>query len=136
MHRSKTVALALTALTALTASVLLTSCSSDADTASYNLSTDAEQFKIERQVVFYNGITNEVMLTIDGFCSVEDDGSQLEVTCKAGPNQYTKDFLGLSDNVTYFIAQKEASDVSVYHRKFIIKPENMLPEFDLEMGEQ
>ena len=133
MLRTKTVALA---LTALTAGVLLTGCSSDAQTASYNLSKDADQFMIERQVVFYNGITNEVMLTIDGFCSIEDQGTQLEVTCKAGPNEYTKDFLGLSDNVTYFAAQKEATDVSVYHRKFIIKPENLLPEFDLEMGEQ
>ena len=133
MLRTKTVALA---LTALTAGVLLTGCSSDAQTASYNLSKDADQFKVERQVVFYNGITNEVMLTIDGFCSIEDQGDQLEVTCKAGPNEYTKDFLGLSDNVTYFAAQKEATDVSVYHRKFIIKPENLLPEFDVEMGEQ
>jgi len=129
----KHIAITLAALAAVTA---LTGCTSDADVASQNLSTDAEQFKIEREVVFYNGITGEIMLTITGFCSIEDAGNQLEVTCKVGDDKYTKDFLGLSDNVTYFAAQTEATDVSVYHRKFIIKPENLLPEFTIETGEQ
>lgn len=121
---------------ALAGAFLLSGCSSDADTASYNLSADADNFKIERNVVFYNGITNEVMLSIEGFCSIVDEGNQLEVTCKEGEEQYTKDFLGLSDNVTYFVSQMETRDVSVYHRKFFIKPENLLPEFELSTGKQ
>lgn len=127
--------IALAALAVL-ATTLLSGCVSDADRASENLSTAAEQFEVERSVVFYNGITGEIMLTIEGFCSIEDQGDQLEVTCKVDDNEYTKDFLGLSDNVTYFAAQMESVDVSVYHRKFIIKPENLLPEFTIETGEQ
>ena len=49
----------------------LTGCTSDADMVSENLSTDAEQFKIQRQIVFYNGITGEYLLEINGRCSVE-----------------------------------------------------------------
>lgn len=118
----------------------LTACSSDADNASYNLSREAEQFNIERRITFINGITNDVMLTVQGYCSVETGDSalagSLEVTCKEGPNSYTKDFLGLSDNVTFITEQLESADVSLYHRKVIIKPENLLPEFDFEAGRQ
>ncbi|MFD5864397.1 hypothetical protein ACFWGP_05565 [Agromyces sp. NPDC127015] len=131
-HMKKIAAAALVAAAALT----LAACTSDAENASYNLSKEADQFNIERRVVFYNGITNEFMLEMQGYCSITDEGNQLEVTCKEGPNEYTKDFLGLSDNVTYFVEQLETADVSLYHRKVIIKPENVLPEFDLEAGEQ
>ncbi|ALJ22072.1 beta-sandwich lipoprotein [Microbacterium sp. No. 7] len=125
---------------ALAGALALAGCTSDADTASYNLSREAEQFNIERRITFINGITNEIMLTVEGYCSVEtaDSGlaGALEVTCKQGPDQYTKDFLGLSDNVTYITEQLESKDVSLYHRKIIIKPESIFPEFDLEAGEQ
>lgn len=123
---------------ALGAVLAVTGCSSDADNASYNLSKEAEQFNIERRITFINGITNDIMLTIEGYCSIEADGAdaQLEVTCKEGPNAYTKDFLGLSDNVTYITEQLQSADVSLYHRKVLIKPENILPEFDYEAGEQ
>jgi hypothetical protein len=120
----------------LAAAVALTGCASDAQRASENLSTEADQFRVERNVVFYNGITGEIMLEITGLCSIEDEGNQLEVTCKNGPNEYSKDFLGLSDNVTYFAAQTKNVDVSVYHRKFVVKPENLLPEFSIEHGQQ
>lgn len=114
----------------------LTGCTSDAEQASYNLSKEADQFNIERNITFYNGITNEIIADFTGFCSITDESNQLEVTCKNGPDSYTKDFLGLSDNVTYIALQTEGKDVSLYHRKVIIKPENILPEFDLETGEQ
>ncbi len=48
--------------------------------------------------------------------SIEDQGNQLEVTCKIAPNAFKKHFLGLSDNVTYFAEQVETADVSVYLR--------------------
>lgn len=49
-------------------------CSSDADVASENLSRAAEQFEVVRRVVFINGITDTYMLTIEGRCSIEDEG--------------------------------------------------------------
>lgn len=44
--------------------LFLASCS-DADTVSRNLSIEADYFKVERRVIFYNGITGEYMLTIE-----------------------------------------------------------------------
>jgi hypothetical protein len=49
----------------------LAACRSDADVASANLSKSADQFEVLRRVVFYNGITGEYMLTIEGFSSTQ-----------------------------------------------------------------
>lgn len=113
----------------------LSSCSTNADVASANLSKDAEQFKIERQIVFFNGITDKYLLTIEGRCSIEDAGGQLEVTCKTGEDSYTKDFLGLSDNVSYFAHQLEGADVDVYRYKVIFKPETVIPDINLSTSQ-
>lgn len=46
----------------------LAGCSSDADVASDNLSKAAEQFEVNRRIVFFNGITDKYLLTIEGRC--------------------------------------------------------------------
>lgn len=121
-------------ITALAATALLatglTSCS-DAEVASENLSKDADNFKIQRRVVFFNGITDTYLLEIDGLCSIEDAAGQLEVTCKTGKGKYKKHFLGLSDNVSYFVEQVESANVSTDHYKVIFKPETIVPDIDI-----
>lgn len=111
-------------------------CASDADTAAHNLSKAAEQFEIPRRVVFFNGITDKYLLSVEGRCSVETSDSalanSLEVTCKVAEGQYKKHFLGLSDNVSYFVEQLNPAEVSVYHYKVIFKPESIIPDIDLE----
>lgn len=44
----------------------LIACSDNASVASANLSTAADNFEINRRVVFYNGITDAYILTIEG----------------------------------------------------------------------
>jgi len=111
-----------------------TGCSPDDYVASHNLSKAADMFQVYRRVVFFNGITDTYMLTIEGLCSITDQQNQLEVTCKTGQDQYKKHFLGLSDNVTYFVEQIEPSIVSVYHYKVIFKPQTIIPDVDLSVG--
>lgn len=109
----------------------LAACEDDASVASRNLSKAADMFEIERRVIFYNGITDGYILTIEGRCSITGGrGSQLSVTCKTGPDAYKKHFLGLSDNVTFFAEQMEAKDVSVYHYRVIFKPQTIIPDVD------
>jgi len=112
--------------------MVLGGCSTDADVASTNLSKAADQFEIERRIVFYNGITGEYMLTIEGLCSLgnHDTSDQLTVTCKTGPGAFKKHFLGLSDNVTYFVEQVDAAGADVYHYRVIFKPEVIVPNID------
>src|SRR3990167_4363528 len=91
----------------LLALILMGAGCSDADIASDNLSRAADQFEINRRIVFYNGVTGEYILTIEGRCSLGnyDSPGQLSVTCKVGDASYKKHFLGLSDNVTFFVEQ-------------------------------
>lgn len=112
----------------------LGACSSSAETTSYNLSQAADNFEVNRRVVFLNGITDTYLLSIEGFCSIEDQGSQLEVICKIGPDDYKKHFLGLSDNVSYFVEQLESIDVDEYHYRVIFKPEVIVPDIDVKIG--
>jgi hypothetical protein len=107
---------------------------SDADVASRNLSQAADQFEVSRRVVFYNGITGDYMLTIEGLCSLgnNDSPGTLTVTCKTGEGQYKKHFLGLSDNVTYFVEQVEPKNVSRYHYRVIFKPSVIVPDLDVQ----
>jgi hypothetical protein len=116
----------------LVSSVLLTlaGCDNAADVASRNLSTAADQFQINRRIVFYNGITGDYILVIEGLCSLgnQDSPRELSVTCKTGPDTYKKHFLGLSDNVTYFAEQIQDAPVSTYHYEVIFKPSVIIPD--------
>jgi len=118
----------------LIAIILLFSLSActDADIASNNLSKAADYFEIERRVVFYNGITSEYILSIEGRCSIKDWGTQLTVTCKTGPDAYKKHYLGLSDNVTYFAEQIKSKGVSVYHYRVVFKPQTIIPDMEFK----
>ena len=113
---------------------LLISGCRDADVASRNLSIAADQFEITRRIVFYNGITGDYILVIEGLCSLgnNDSSGELSVTCKTGPTSYKKHFLGLSDNVTYFAEQIESADASAYHYRVIFKPSVIVPDIDVE----
>lgn len=116
---------------ALLISVFMLGCS-DADIASKNLSKAADMFEVNRRVVFYNGITGEYMLTIQGLCSLGNDNTKekISITCKIGNSKYKKHFLGLSDNVTYFVEQMEEQEVGVYHYRVIFKPQSIIPDID------
>lgn len=108
-------------------------CSSDADVASRNLSKAADNFDVSRRVVFYNGITGEYMLSIEGYCSKgnSDSARQVTITCKVGSGQYKKHFLGLSDNVTFFIEQVEPFPAGTSHYVVNFKPSAILPDIRL-----
>ena len=116
----------------------LAGCSNDADVVSHNLSKAADQFEIDRRIVFYNGITGEYMLTIEGKCALgnNDPARELSVTCKTGPNAFKKHFLGLSDNVTYFAEQIEPAGVSTYRYRVIFKPQSIVPDVDFRGGSE
>lgn len=111
-----------------------TSCATDADIASQNLSRSADMFEVTRRIVFYNGITGDYILVVEGLCSLGnyDSNGELSVTCKTGATSFKKHYLGLSDNVTYFAEQIEQSQVDVYHYKVIFKSSTIIPDIDLK----
>lgn len=96
-----------------------TGCSfeDEADVASYNLSKEADNFNIYREIKVLNCQSDEVLLEFEGWCSINHDGAdnQLEITYRVGENQYYKDFVGLNDRVTYLVTQVDGADVDKYH---------------------
>lgn len=115
--------------------IILSSCMRDASVASYNISKDADQFKVRRRVIFYNAITDVVMFEMTGNLSIETDSTnnELAVTVKLGENEYRKHFLGLSDNVTYIVEQLDYSNVSKYRYELVFKPQSIIPvSIDIE----
>ncbi len=113
----------------------LTACS-EADVASRNLSQAADQFEINRRIVFYNGWTGDYILTVEGLCSLgnNEEGRKRTVTCKTGPNAYKKHYLGLSENVTYFAEQLDSAPANTYRYRVIFKPSVIIPDIDMRLG--
>lgn len=124
-------------LGAVIISAILTGCQNDADVASENLSYAADNFKIMRRIIFINTWSNTYLLEIDGLCSIKSaEGttgtSGVAVTCKTGPMQYKKHYLGLSGNVTYFSEQIASVGVSTYRYKVKFKPSVIIPDVDFK----
>lgn len=116
----------------LVAGLALTGCTNvnDSDVVNENISTDADNFKILRQITFINGITDKYLLTVEGYCQLETgDAKKLTVTCKV-PGGYKREYIGLSDNVTYMVQQLNAANVSPDHYKIVWKPEVIVPTFE------
>jgi len=114
--------------------LLLAACS-EADTVNHNISKSADSFEVERRIVFFNGITDEYLLTIQGLCSLDvTDKDTLRVTCKTDDDEYKRHYLGLSDNVSYFVEQVESADVDPYHYRVIFRPETIIPDIDIQMS--
>lgn len=120
----------------VTVALVLASCERPADVASRNLSYSADRFEIFRRIVFINGITDKYLMTIEGLCSLgnSDKAREITITCKTGPTQYKKHFLGLSDNVTYLVEQMEGVDVSTWHYRVVFRPQTILPSLGAEVS--
>ncbi|WP_289332924.1 hypothetical protein [Acinetobacter baumannii] len=119
----------------LAAALMFVGCSRDAQVASKNLSYAADNFQLDRRIVFYNGITGDYILTIEGKCSFDAvSEKKVDVTCKTGDSEFKKHSLGISDNVTYFSEQLTSKGGSTYHYKVAFKPQSIIPDIDLKVN--
>jgi hypothetical protein len=118
----------------LAAGMALTGCSSDADVASHNLSRDADNFRVPRQIVVYDLITDAYVLEVDGYCSLGNDDGPREVTytCKIGGTEnnpeVVKDIIRMGDNSMVFAHQLKPTQVSADHYQVILKPKSINPD--------
>ena len=112
---------------------VFTGCSDDAVVVRSNLERAEQNFEVFRRVVFYNGITGEYILTIEGrLAIIVDSDGDLVVTVKTENGTYLKHYLGLSDNVTYFSEALNASSVSSRQYKVIFKPLEIIPTIEVK----
>lgn len=112
----------------------LSACNMDATVVSQNLSKAADQFEINRRVVFYNGITDKYMLLIEGRCSLDFGHLRDTVTCKTGPTAYKKHYMGKADNLAVFAEQLKDIEVSAYHYRVVFKPQSIIPDMDARVS--
>ena len=109
-------------------------CQTQARVASQNIAIASEQFEVNRRAVFYNGITGNYMLLVEGHLSIHKDNRdhQLEVTVKTGPNQFKKHTLGLSDNISYFCEQLDPVPAGTSHYRMVFRPSTIIPDVELD----
>lgn len=114
---------------------LLTGCgefTDDSRAVNYNLNRDEQNFREFRRVVFYNGITGEYILQIEGYMALNIDmDGDLVVTVKQSDGTFLKHYLGLSDNVTYFSESLNPRYVDDKHYKVIFKPSVIVPTVEI-----
>jgi uncharacterized lipoprotein NlpE involved in copper resistance len=114
-------------------STLLVGCNQESEVASYNVSQAAHNFEVNRRVVFYNGITGEYILTIEGLLSVTPEDKRLSVIVKTGPKEYKKHYLGVSDNVTWFCEQIAPVNADPFHYRVMFRPTTIVPDVDTQV---
>lgn len=125
-----------TAAVAMLAVTGLSACTSAADKADENLSKAAENFEVPRRIVGINGITDNILFSVEGFCSYEVDGAKYDVICKQPDGKIERTTMTKSDNVTMVVTQIGGVDVDLFRSRVIFRPETIIPDFDLSTSAQ
>jgi len=100
-----------------------------AERVSSNLSKEADNFNVIRQLTVINCINGDVIFQMTGKMSIYSDNTdhQLEVTVEDENGMYQKHYVGLSDNVTYLLEQKRYKNVSNYQYTLNYNPKMWIP---------
>ena len=101
----------------------------EAERVSYNVSKEADNFNVCREIIIINVRDEVVLYTLTGYFSLQDEGhNELVVVSEIGPNKYKKDFIYLNEYTTYVCTDLTGADVDPYHYELNILPK-MLPGF-------
>lgn len=113
----------------LITTLFLAGCESEADKVSQNLSKEADNFNVVRQLTVINCIEGDVLFQMTGKMSIvaDTEDNQLEVIVEDEDGTYSKHFVGLSDNVTYVVEQISGSNVSKYKYTLNYNPKMWIP---------
>lgn len=121
---------------ALVVAVCMSAClagCSEASRASYNVSKQADNFNVLRQLTAINNMTNDVIFQMTGKFSIEVDETenQLEVIVENDDGSFSKHFVGLNDMTTYTVVDLDNNFVDKYKFTLNFNPEMILP-FEVE----
>ena len=127
--------ISLAILSVLLTATVLTGCGTEAQRVSYNLSQQADNFNIVRQLTVINCIEgDDVLFQMTGKMSITADtaDNQLEIIVEDN-GTYVKHFVGLSDNVTYVVEDLNlgANEVNKYKYTLNFNPKMWIP-YDAE----
>ena len=96
----------------------------EANTVSHNVSKEADNFNVCRRITVINLRTDTVLYEFEGFSSISTDTTdgQLEIISEVGKGEYKKDFIRLSDEVTYVVQDISGADIDKYHYEWSVLP--------------
>lgn len=110
--------------------MMLVGCETEAQRVEYNLTQQADNFNIVRQLTVINCIEGDVLFQMTGKMSITADTAdkQLEILVEDN-GTYVKHFVGLSDNVTYVVEDLNLGDnaVSKYRYTLNFNPNMWIP---------
>lgn len=109
--------------------VIMSGCR-ESERVSYNISQQADNFNICREITVINVRDDTVLYTLTGFFSLENNSSnELVVLSEVGDGVYKKDFIYLSEWTTYVCTDLTGADVDPYHYELNILPQMMVSNF-------
>lgn len=106
----------------------LTGCS-QAERVESNITKQADNFNILREVKVINCLQGDVLFTCIGKMSITADvtDNQLELLVENEDGTYSKHFIGLSDNTTYVIEDIDSNYVDNYKFTINYNPKMWIP---------
>lgn len=116
----------------------LAGCSTDAAKVSDNLSKEADQFRVVRQIVVVNTWNGETLWQATGRCSIDIGRPDvLVLICleDEAAGLYKKHYLSTGGgNISWASTQLEAAPASRYHTTIVFKPTAIVPNVDISVG--
>ena len=102
-----------------------------ADDVSYNLSVQADNFNVVRQITVINSRSDDVLFQMTGKLSLQNEGNhELAVIVEDEDGIYHKHFIYLNEWTTYVVEDLGGADVSKYHYTLNYNPKMWLPNVD------
>ena len=90
----------------------------EAINVNYNLSQAADNFQCVRKITVYNARTDLIIMEMEGYMSISNNGSsELVVTCMTGANEYKKNYIYLNEYVIYVVEDITGTATDPYHYK-------------------
>ena len=109
----------------------LSGCETEAQRVSYNLSQEADNFNVVRELTVIDCITGDTLFQMSGKMSITADAAdnQLEIIVENDNGSYVKHFVGLSNNVTYVVEDLSLgeNEVSKYKYTLNFNPKMWIP---------
>ncbi len=115
---------------AILVSVVGLAACTEAERVSYNVSKQADNFNIVRQITVINCIKGDVLFQVSGKMSINVDEAEQQLELLVEDNgTYSKHFIGLSDNVTYVVEDLNLgeNEVNKYHYTINWNPNMWIP---------
>ena len=99
-------------------------CEREVTIVSRNVSKEADNFNVCREIIVVNIRDNTVLYTLKGYFSLQNEGhDELCVISEVGDGIYKKDFIYLSEWTTYVCTDLTGAKVDPYHYELNILPQ-------------